>query len=237
MLEVENVSGGYGEVDVLNDVSLGVAEREVVAIAGTNGSGKSTLGKALVGLLPRCTGRIAFEGVDIIGRPTHSHIGHGLCYVPQVANVFGSLSVLENLKVLKVPDKNRRIEDVFERFPGLAERRTQSAGSLSGGERQQLAMSRALVAGARLMVLDEPTANLAPSVIDQVLDIIAALPEAGVSVLLIEQRAREAFEISSRGYVMHLGNIVAQGTPSELLDDDALNEMFFGVKRGDGSAE
>lgn len=228
MLEVIKLRGGYGDGDVLREVSLSVSSAEIVTVAGTNGSGKSTMGKALMGLLPRCSGSILFDQVNLGNVATHERLGMGMCYVPQVANVFPSLTVLENLQVVHVKGGASRISTTLERFPSLSQRVRNRAGTLSGGERQQLAMARAIVSGARFMILDEPTANLAPKVVDEVFALIASMPLAGVSVLLIEQRAREALAISHRGYVMHLGEIVAHGFAAELLSDARLGELFFG---------
>ncbi|HMK81426.1 MAG TPA: ABC transporter ATP-binding protein [Xanthobacteraceae bacterium] len=228
MLEVRGLRGGYGEVEILKGIDLSVAETEIVTIAGTNGSGKSTLGKGVMGLLPRMSGSLLFGGKDLARLPAEGRIKLGLFYVPQVANVFPSLSVYENLQVVKATHARERIEPTLERFPALRQRLRNRAGTLSGGERQQLAIARGLVASARIMILDEPTANLAPAVMDQVLSIIEDLPSQGCGVLLIEQRAREAFSISARGYIMHLGEIVASGDGT-MLDDPSLGSMFFGL--------
>ncbi|MFN8234487.1 MAG: ABC transporter ATP-binding protein [Actinomycetota bacterium] len=213
---------------MLCGVSLRVEPRQIVTVAGTNGSGKSTMGKAIMGLLPRWSGSIAFEGHDLRRVAAHRRIGLGLFYVPQTANVFPSLTVLENLQVVGVKGAGDRIDEVLRRFPSLDERAATAAGALSGGERQQLAIARAIVSGARLMIMDEPTANLAPAIVEQVLDLIHGLPALGVAVLLIEQRAREALAVSDVGYVMHLGEIVAHDIAPALLRDARLGELFFG---------
>jgi len=228
MLEVANLRGGYSEVDILCGVSINVAKGQIVTVAGTNGSGKSTMGRALMGLLRRVTGTVRFAGEDLLKIPVHRRMELGLFLVPQIANVFPSLTVLENLQVIKVPDAKHRINDVMQRFPALAQRSRALAGVLSGGERQQLAIARAIVSQAKLMIMDEPTANLAPRVMEHVLELIAELPRSGASVLLIEQRAREALAISDYGYVMHLGEIVAADQAAKLLHDERLGELFFG---------
>lgn len=230
MLEVSNVRGGYGDADVLCDVSVSVGEAEIVAVAGTNGSGKSTLGRAVMGLLPRWSGSIRCRGVDLRRYAVSDRIGLGIFFVPQVANVFPSLTVGENLAVVKTRADPARLRAALDLFPALESRLRMRASTLSGGERQQLAIARGVVAGARLMILDEPTANLAPRIIKQVLELIRGLPEFGVSVLLIEQRAREAFGISDRGYVMHVGEVVAEGASEKLLVDEHLGKMFFGLE-------
>lgn len=232
MLEVANLYGGYGDTEILRGVDLHVGANEIVAVAGTNGSGKSTLGKAVVGLLKRWRGSVRFDGEDMARVYAHERLARGMFHVPQVANVFPSLTVRENLQVVTVPDVRRREQEVLDRFPALGPRLRNRAGTLSGGERQQLAMARALMSRATLMVLDEPTANLAPQVVDEVLALIHELPKSGVSILLIEQRAREALAISHRGYVMHLGEVVAQGPADELQADRRLGELFFGGVEG-----
>lgn len=232
MLEVEDLHGGYGEGDVLRGVSMCVERGEIVTVAGTNGSGKSTLGKALVGLLPRWRGRVHLDGRNLGDVPAHDRLARGVFHVPQVANVFPSLTVCENLQVVRGTKFARREAAVLEQFPALVARLGNRAGTLSGGERQQLAMARALMSSAHLLILDEPTANLAPAVVDEVLELIRQLPDRGVSVLLIEQRAREALAISHRGYVMHLGEVVAEGKAGVLQADRKLGELFFGGVEG-----
>lgn len=234
LLALSDVHGGYGEADIIEGVSLEVVPLETVTIAGTNGSGKSTVVKAIMGLLPRVRGSIRFDGRDLPSGMTERRIGLGISYVPQVANVFPSLSVIENLEVVEgVAHRKQRIAELFERFPALAERRRSGAGSLSGGERQQLAFARALMPGPRLMVLDEPTAALAPALVVQVLGMIAELPRLGVTVLMVEQRARQALEISDRGYILEGGRVVLSGTARDLLENEEMAELYLG--RGDGA--
>ena len=180
LLEIDEVRGGYAEVDILNGISLSLQKGEILTVAGTNGAGKSTLAKAIVGLLPRVQGRIVFEGADLAPLPTEARIARGIGYVPQVANVFGSLSILENLQVVVgVKDQGKRIAELFGVFPLLRERKRTRAGSLSGGERQQLAFARALMTRPRLMILDEPTAALAPAKVADAFELIHRLPNLG----------------------------------------------------------
>jgi branched-chain amino acid transport system ATP-binding protein len=229
LLELADVRGGYGGVDILHGVSLEVGEREIVTIAGTNGAGKSTLAKAVVGLLPRVAGRLAFGGVDLAGRAVEDRIAGGLGYVPQVANVFPSLTVLENLKVVPgVRDADAAIARQLDAFPALKERLKQRAGTLSGGERQQLAFARALLRSPKLVVLDEPTAALAPALVQQVFDLVARLPATGVAVLMVEQRARQALAISHRGCILDQGRVVLSGPAAELLADDRMAKLYLG---------
>lgn len=229
VLSATEVSGGYGEVDIIKDISMVLHRREIVTIAGTNGAGKSTLLRALLGMLPRCTGQVALNGLDMAALSVEDRVDAGLACVPQVANVFRTLSVLENLKIAASGLKNTDIDSVFEMFPALRPRARQSAGSLSGGERQQLAMARALIRRPSVIVLDEPTAALAPSLVSAIFDIIAQLPAKNVAVLLVEQRARQALAISSRGYILDQGRIVLSGSGSDLLANDDMARLYLGT--------
>ena len=229
LLEITELRGGYGEVDILNGISLTVDTGEIVTVAGTNGAGKSTLAKAIVGLLPVVRGELRFEGQGILGLPPELRMAGGIGYVPQVANVFPSLSVLENLLVVSGVTKQKlRIAELFDAFPSLAERRRTRAGSLSGGERQQLAFARALMASPRLMVLDEPTAALSPRMVADAFARIAELPRFGVSVLVVEQRARQSLAVSDRGYILDGGKVAMSGMASELLNDDRATSLYLG---------
>jgi branched-chain amino acid transport system ATP-binding protein len=230
LLDVRNVRGGYTkDVDILFGVDFQVEEGEIVTLAGTNGSGKSTLIKAIMGLLPRWEGSLTFEGRDIRNISAEDRIRIGISYVPQVANSFVSLTVLENLlDVEKVADKKARIAEMFELFPALAGRRRHRASSLSGGERQQLAVARALMSHPRLMLLDEPTANLSPALVEQVFRLIKDLPNLGVAVFLVEQRARQALNISDRGYITDDGSVVLSGPAQELLADERMAALYLG---------
>lgn len=229
LLAIADLRGGYGEVDILTGVTLSLGAGEILTVAGTNGAGKSTLAKAVVGLLPRVNGRIVLDGQEIGGLPAERRARAGIGYVPQVANVFPSLSVAENLEVVEgVPDRRARMAELFALFPALAEHRRARAGSLSGGERQQLAYARALMTRPRIVVLDEPTAALAPALVSEAFARIASLAADGTGVLLIEQRARQALAVSHRGAIMDGGRIAMEGEAASLLDDERAAALYLG---------
>jgi neutral amino acid transport system ATP-binding protein len=229
VLTVTDLHGGYGEVDILNGIDLALDAGEILTVAGTNGAGKSTLAKAIVGLLPRVSGRILLDGVDITGWTTVQRVRGGIGYVPQVANVFPSLTVLENLEVVEgVQDRGARIAELFALFPALATRRRARAGGLSGGERQQLAYARALVTRPAVLVLDEPTAALSPALVADSFGRIAGLARDGTAVLLIEQRARQALAISGRGVILDGGRVALSGAAATLLEDERAVALYLG---------
>jgi branched-chain amino acid transport system ATP-binding protein len=229
LLAIEDVSAGYGEIDIVSKMNLTVAAREIVTIAGTNGAGKSTLVKAIMGLAPRCSGKIVFDGHDLMKLNAEDRISVGISYVPQVANVFAPLTVTENLQLVEsVTDQRARIQEIFDLFPALATRRRSTAGSLSGGERQQLAFARALMPKPKLILLDEPTAALSPALVLQVLKLIQTLPGLGSAALVVEQRARQSLDISGRGYILDSGRIVMSGDAKALLADEQMTKHYLG---------
>jgi ABC-type branched-subunit amino acid transport system ATPase component len=229
VLAVAGLRGGYTEVEILKGVDLTLGEGRIITVAGTNGAGKSTLAKAIVGLLPHVSGEILVEGRSIVAEPAERRAGLGIGYVPQVANVFGALTVTENLQV--VANDRKRVDAMLSRFPALAQRRRAFASSLSGGERQQLAFARALIGNPRIMVLDEPTAALSPAKVAESFELIRTLPSFGVSVLIVEQRARQALAISDYGYIMDGGRIALEGPAGSLLVDDRAAELYLGRGR------
>jgi ABC-type branched-subunit amino acid transport system ATPase component len=233
ILQVLDLHGGYTpEVDIIKGLTLSLSDRQIATVAGTNGAGKSTLAKAVVGLLPQIRGDIFVDGHVVTLEPAEKRAHLGIGYVPQVANVFGGLSVLENLQI--VADVHRckgRIDEMFARFPALAQRRHAYASGLSGGERQQLAFARALVPNPKIMVLDEPTAALSPAKVAEAFQLIRTLPSFGVSVLIVEQRARQALAISDYGYVMDGGKIALEGEADTLLADERAADLYLGRGR------
>jgi ABC-type branched-subunit amino acid transport system ATPase component len=235
LLAVHEVVAGYVRgLPILHGVSMEVAPGEIVTLIGPNGAGKSTLAKAIIGLVPPERGRIALGGRDITSLPAHRIVASGIGYVPQTGNVFTTLTIDENLRVgahLFGGELAARAERAYALFPFLAGRRRQRARTLSGGERQMLAIARALMSGPRLLMLDEPTAGLAPLVAAQVFAQLRRLAESGVAVLMVEQNARAALRVSDRGYVLAQGRNHAAGRAADLLADASVAEAFLGAKR------
>jgi branched-chain amino acid transport system ATP-binding protein len=230
MLELERVDAAYGETQVLFDVSLEVGEGEVVALLGANGAGKTTTLRAILGLTPARAGAIRFKGRDITRLATHVIARQGIGWVPDDRRVFPTLSVERNLAIARKPSAFKRwsvgeVGEVFTALPHLMQR---SAENLSGGEMQMVAVSRALMGGPALLLLDEPSQGLAPKLVQDVLALIGRIRAEGVAVLLVEQHARAALGIADRAYVMDLGRIVYQGSARSLLEDDALAARYLG---------
>ena len=229
VFEISGLTGGYGEVDILKGIDLHVMPEEIVTIAGTNGAGKSTIIKAAMGLLPRVNGTIRFGERDITRDRVESRLSSGIGYVPQVANVFASLSVHENLQVVQgVRDRHERMNRMYELFPALVKHRRRRAGLLSGGERQQLAFARALMREPHLMLLDEPSAALSPALVEEIFSYVSRLPQVGTAVLMVEQRARQSLAISSRGYIIDQGKVAMQGDAAMLANDPEAANLFIG---------
>jgi ABC-type branched-subunit amino acid transport system ATPase component len=231
LLEVHGLSAGYGDHEILRGLSLRVEAGELVAVIGPNGAGKSTLLKALAGLVPARAGRIALQGADITGAATRRIVESGLCYVPQEANVFPSLSVWENLTIgawTASRSRDERAGAVVQLFPILAQRRRARAGTLSGGERQMLAMAMALMVEPRVLLLDEPSAGLAPALQRLVFDRIRQINARGLGILLVEQNARESLALCRRAYVLAMGRVRAEGSGDVLRDDPEIRRLYLG---------
>ncbi|SRR5450830_35653 len=229
VFEISGLTGGYGEVDILKGINLHVMPGEIVTIAGTNGAGKSTIIKASMGLLPRMHGSIVFNQKEIAKASVESRLEYGIGYVPQVANVFPSLTVHENLLVVQgVSQQKQRAAEMYALFPALTGHRNRKAGLLSGGERQQLAFARALMRKPNMMLLDEPTAALSPALVEEIFSYVARLPQAGAAVLMVEQRARQSLAISQRGYIIDQGSVAMQGEAAALLNDPKAADLFIG---------
>ncbi|MQA07428.1 MAG: ATP-binding cassette domain-containing protein [Pseudonocardiaceae bacterium] len=233
LLSAEDLVAGYlPGVNVLTGCELSLADGELVGVIGPNGAGKSTLVKAMVGLVPTRGGAVRFRGEDITNRPAHTLVAKGIGYVPQRDNVFATLTVEENLRMgtyLRPREYNRRFEHVVGLFGRLAERRKQRAGSMSGGERQMLAMGRVLMAEPEVLLLDEPSAGLSPAYQDQVFEQIQRINDAGVSIVMVEQNARRCLQICDRGYVLDQGRNAHTGTGAELLEDASVIECYLGT--------
>jgi neutral amino acid transport system ATP-binding protein len=226
----ELVAGYVAEIDILNGASLSVPEGAIATVVGPNGAGKSTLIKTIFGLVRPRSGRVRLRGEDLTDLPPHSITRRGMSYVPQLDNVFPSLTVEENLEVgsLQRSTTGERIESMYELFPRLAERRGQAAGTMSGGERQMLAMARALMPGPDVLLLDEPSAGLAPAFVEQIFAQVGEINRAGVTVVMVEQNARRALSMSDLGYVLDLGQNRFEGSGREVLDDPKVAELYLG---------
>ena len=233
ILEARNIVAGYVEgVDILQGANLSVYEGELVTVIGSNGAGKSTLAKAIFGLVPVRSGEILFGDRPLVGLKPEQIVRLGISYVPQVANVFPSLSISDNLDMgayTREGNIKEVKEKIYQIFPVLAKRRSQRAGTLSGGERQMLAMGRAMMLEPKLLILDEPSAALSPILVQDIFNLIQQINQAGTSIILVEQNARKALAIADRGYVMHLGKDEFTGKGGDLLNDPEVAELYLGL--------
>jgi ABC-type branched-subunit amino acid transport system ATPase component len=232
LLKVESITGGYGDSEILRQLSMSVSADEVVSIIGPNGAGKSTLMKTVFGLLHPRQGSITFDGHDISKLPAHQIVKLGMCYVPQVANVFTTLTVEENLEMgaftMAVGDIDASKQRVYDMFPKLKVRRRQLAGKMSGGERQMVAMGSALMLNPKLLLLDEPTAALSPKLVDEIFERVATINKTGIAIMMVEQNARQSLEMAHRGYVLANGENRQEGTGRELLEDPNVGRLYLG---------
>lgn len=228
---MQNVRGGYGEADILDGINLHVDAGEIVVIVGPNGAGKSTAMKAVFGLLNVRGGRIVFDGDDITDWTPDRIVRRGICFVPQVDNVFRDMSVHENLEMgafLRRGDLSAAFDRIYTLFPDLKPKARERAGDLSGGQRQMVAMGRALMLEPKLLLLDEPTAGLSPKYMEQIFRITRDVRDAGVAILLVEQHAKQALALCDRGYVLTTGANRCDGTGAELLADSEIVQLFLG---------
>ena len=233
MLEVKDLEVYYGVICALKGISFEVNEGEIVSLIGANGAGKTTTMQSVVGLIPKKAGSVIFDGNDITKTPCHKIVHLGMTQVPEGRRIFQELSVYENLLMGAYTEKDKQrfkddLEAIYTRFPRLAERRNQIAGTLSGGEQQMLAMGRAIMCHPKLLMLDEPSMGLSPLLVDQVFEIIKDINKDGTTVLLVEQNARKALQIADRAYVLETGNITLTGTGAELASSDAVKKAYLG---------
>jgi branched-chain amino acid transport system ATP-binding protein len=248
MLKVEKASAGYGQITALREVSLAVDDGEIVTLIGANGAGKTTLLNAITGAVHLRGGNIWLDDRRISGMSAHKTVGLGLAYVPEGRQIFGAMSVKDNLTLggyvhcarnplgplayagwfLRRPAVKSNLETVFGLFPILKERQSQRAGSLSGGEQQMLAIGRALMSSPQMLLLDEPSLGLAPTLVRDILKLLVRLRDEGLTILLVEQDAYAALKIADRGYVMERGRIAVEGTAKELLRDDRVRQAYLG---------
>ena len=232
MLSIAGLRAGYGKIEVLHEVALTIEQGQIVTLIGANGAGKTTLLKTISGLIRPAAGTIDFEGESIVRRPPHRIVARGLSHVPEGRAILKRMTVLDNLRmgayVRNDGEIGRDIDAVFARFPVLAERRDQMAGTLSGGEQQMLAIGRALVARPRLLLLDEPSLGLAPKFVTRIFLTLRELRQEGKTILLVEQNARQALQVADRGYVMERGRIVLSGSGQELLNTPEVRQTYLG---------
>ena len=235
VIETKNLVAGYGKMVILHGIDFYVTRQEIVTIVGPNGSGKSTLLKAILGIAKVIEGKVIYEGKDITNERLDKISRMGIGYVPQTNNVFTNLTVKENLEmgayiIKSKKEVEKRMEEVLEIFPDLRGRLNQLAGSLSGGERQMLAMARALMTKPKVMLLDEPTAALSPKYVDMVMNKIKEIRDSGVTIILVEQNARKGLEIADRGYVLVTGKVAYTGPAREILEHPEIGKLYLGLK-------
>ena len=234
MLELRSVRAGYGTFQALFDVSLEVRAGEAVGVIGPNGAGKTTLMRVVSGMIRPTAGTIVMEGVDLVTTPAHRIVALGMAHVPESRRLFAGMTVEENLRMggfmpAARPKFRERLEFVYELFPRLRERRRQRAGSMSGGEQQMCALGRALMSEPRLLLLDEPSAGLAPVIVEMVFDLVKRIRAIGVTVLIVEQNVQQVLRVVDRAYLLKAGSIRASGLAAELLASDSIREAYLGV--------
>jgi branched-chain amino acid transport system ATP-binding protein len=232
LLSARGVETGYGDLQVLHGVDLDVRGDELVVVFGPNGAGKSTLMRTIYRLLPLWAGTVTVDGTDVSAVETDDLVGHGIGYIPQTENVFPNLTVSENLDIggASVPNADERRAELYDLFPRLEARLGQRASTLSGGERQMLAMARALMADPDVLLVDEPSAGLAPQLVERAFDHVQRVRESGTAVLMIEQNVRAALDVADRGYVLDMGENRFEGPADELLASDAVRDLYLGAR-------
>ncbi|MEG1845910.1 MAG: ABC transporter ATP-binding protein [Oscillospiraceae bacterium] len=233
MLEIKDLEVSYGVINAIKGVSFEVNEGEVIALIGANGAGKTTILHTITGLIQAKSGSIIFEGKELTKTQAHKIVSMGMAHVPEGRRIFGQLTVLENLKLGAFTRKDKsEIEEtlkmVYERFPRLEERKSQIAGTLSGGEQQMLAMGRALMSKPRIVLMDEPSMGLSPLLVSEIFDIIKMISESGTTVLLVEQNAKKALSIADRAYVLETGKIILSGDAKKLINDESVKKAYLG---------
>jgi branched-chain amino acid transport system ATP-binding protein len=233
LLEVENLEVNYGMIKALKGISFSVEKGEIIALIGSNGAGKTTTLHTISGILPAASGKITYNGKNITKVPAHNIVKLGISQVPEGRRVFSQLSVYENLIMGAYIRKDKDgiekdLQEIYKRFPRLEERKTQLAGTLSGGEQQMLAMGRALMSKPEIILLDEPSMGLSPIFVEEIFDIIKYINESGTTVLLVEQNAKKALSIANRAYVLETGNVVLGGDAKDLMDDDTVKKAYLG---------
>ena len=232
MLTIKGLRSGYGKLEVLHDIGIDILQGQIVSLIGANGAGKTTLLKTISGLLRPTRGSIEFEGESIVRRPPHTIVELGISHVPEGRAILKRMTVIDNLRMGAYVRRDSAIasdiDNVFERFPALSERRLQMAGTLSGGEQQMLAIGRALVARPRLLLLDEPSLGLAPKIVTRIFLTLRELKNEGKTILLVEQNARQALQVADHGYVMERGRIVIKGSGRELLNMPDVQRTYLG---------
>ena len=232
ILQAENITAGYTtEVNILTDVNVSLESGQIVSVIGPNGAGKSTLLKTIFGILKPAGGKISLKDEDITGLKPNKVAQKGISYVPQVDNVFPSLTIQENLEMgafIRDDDFSRRLNEIYELFPVLGERKKQKAGQLSGGQRQMVAMGRALMVDPQVLLLDEPSAGLAPNLVEMIFEKIIDINKAGVSMIIVEQNAREALKMADHGYVLAMGRNVLDDTGQALLANEEVGRLYLG---------
>ena len=233
MLEIEDLEVYYGAINAIKGISFNVEQGEVIALIGANGAGKTTILHTITGLVSAKRGSIRFNGKELTKTPAHKIVGMGMAHVPEGRRVFAQLSVYENLMLGAYTRKdkaeiNESLEHIYERFPRLKERLTQSAGTLSGGEQQMLAMGRALMSKPSIILMDEPSMGLSPLYVSEIFDIIQEINKSGTTVLLVEQNAKKALSIANRAYVLETGNIALSGDAHELMDNEQVKKAYLG---------